>query len=115
MENTMLKKFMRKLNKLEKEDYDVSYFFIPIWDGKGDSEGLGHGLGFNVILNDCYCHNGKKINKICFGDGDDIENFKEWLGEHCDEILNEDDDGQIKQYRFVDANFMVRVSCLSNL
>lgn len=115
MGNEMLKKFMRKLSKLDKKDYDVSYFFIPIWDGVGDSEGLGHGLGFNVILNDCYYYENKKVYKIGFGDGDNVENFREWVVEHCDEIHHEDDGGETTQYRFVEAGFMVRLSYLSNL
>ena len=111
MEMTMLKKFMRKLNKLDKEDYDITYFIIPIWDGDGDRKGLG----FNVILNNCYYYKGKKVYKIGFGDLNGVENFQEWLGEHCDEIHNEDDDGAIKQYKFIEEGFMVRVSYLSNM
>lgn len=113
MENTMLKKFMRKLNKLHKEDYTITYYTIP----RGEQDETMR-IGFDIVLDQNAIRYDERTHgyKIDFCNADKVNNFEEWLYNHCDNMHSENGikvkgiDMGINLFEFVKDNFTVRVT-----
>jgi hypothetical protein len=113
MENAMLKNFMRKLGKLHKEDYTITYYTNP-----ENKQNETMRIGFDIILEqNTICYNEKiRGYKIDFCNADKVNKFEEWLYNHCDNTHSENGirvegvEMGINLFEFVKDNFTVRVT-----
>ena len=113
MENTMLKNFMRKLGKLHKEDYTITYYTIP-----ESKQNETMRIGFDIVLEqNTICYDEKiRGYKIDFCNAGKVNKFKEWLHNHCDNMHSENGirvkgiEMGINLFEFVKDNFTVRVT-----